>query len=56
MRMNTTLEQRKRIESALTETCVLLEKEMSYMPKNQKADRIAEYKQHIAKLESMLAR
>lgn len=50
-----TSEQRKRVLSALTETCRLLGREGGYLPENRKQDRIDFYTAHIAKLEAMLA-
>lgn len=50
-----TNEQRRRTLTALTETCSLLEREMSYLPHNRKQDRVDFYTAHIAKLERMLA-
>lgn len=52
----TTPDQRRRTLEALSETCRLLSREESYLPHNQKPERIAEYKAHIAKLEGMLAK
>jgi hypothetical protein len=43
-----------RIEQALSETRRLLNKELSYMVHHQKADTIAWYRAHIAKLNAML--
>jgi hypothetical protein len=50
-----TNEQRKRVLSAMTETCRQLEKAESYMPKFQDKNYIESLKAHIAKLEAMLA-
>jgi hypothetical protein len=43
-----------RIEQALAETRLLLNKELSYMVQHQKADTIAWYRAHIAKLNAKL--
>ena len=53
--MNLTQNEIRRTEQALTETRLLLNQELSYSVKHQKADRIAWYRAHIAKLEAMLA-
>jgi hypothetical protein len=42
-----------RIAQALVETERLLNKELSYMPQNQKKDVIESYRLHIEKLEKM---
>lgn len=49
-----TTDQARRTRQALTETHQLLSKELSYSLHLQKADRIAFYRTHIAKLEAML--
>lgn len=45
---------RQRIESALTETRMLLAKELAYSVDLQKPDQVAFYNQHIAKLQNYL--
>jgi len=45
-----TQEQTRRAIQAIAETTKLLEKEMQFSPKFQKADQIAFYRRHIAKL------
>ena len=43
-----------RIEQALTETRLLLKKELSYMVQHQNSETIAWYRAHIAKLNAKL--
>lgn len=50
-----TQEQNRRIAQAINETVALLAKEKSYLPENQKADVIARYEAHLAKLWQMVA-
>ena len=50
-----TQEQNRRIIAAINETVALLVKEKSYLPHNQKADVIAGYEAHLAKLWRMVA-
>ena len=51
-----TPEQQRRVLSALSETCRLLEREESYLPHNRNQELISEYKAHIEKLEHMLSK
>jgi hypothetical protein len=49
-----TTSQRSRATEARNETIALLDRELGYQPQHQKADRVAFYKAHIAKLNQML--
>lgn len=44
----------ERTKQAIKETQLLLNKELSYLPHNQKQDMIAFYKNHLVKLNGML--
>ncbi len=48
-------EQKKRIQQAIEETNKILKKELSYLEKNQNKKFIELHKNHIKKLEAMLA-
>lgn len=53
--MDMTSEQIKRTREALTETSILLDRELAYLPQHQKLEMIAFYKNHIIKLNTMIA-